>query len=120
MSAPASLDYVHTRYGMTHYDFQRIDSIEICREIAIHCSRKANSEHIRATVYAVSAFALSILLGLSFLNMIALELFTIYFFSSDAWKKSEHYKNMEELAGLRTAELRGSKGLNNFSILPHS
>lgn len=102
----SSLDYINTQNGVTHYDFARIDSPKICQKIEYSCSDKSSMERFKAIAYIATSIVLSFLLGFSFLNFIAAQVLTIYFFSSDAWRKSEHYANMHEKAGFRLAELQ--------------
>jgi len=104
-----SLGYVSYKNGLTYYDFERIDNAEICKKIEQTCEQKAASEKQKAVMYTIASIALSILFNFSFLNAVTLVGLTIYVFSSDARKKSEHYTHMMELAGLYYAQLNQQK-----------
>ena len=103
--------YMQVKDGVQHYDFTKIGSVDICHKIEDAVTQREKLERVKAVAYMIAAFAVSMLLNFSFLNTFVAEVLTIYFFSSDAWKRSEHYGNMREMASLRVVELSDEKSM---------
>ena len=112
-------NYMRLEQGVQIYDFSKIDSTDICHKVEYTVTQKEKYERVKAVIYMVVAFGISMLLQFSLLNTFVAEVVTIYFFSSDAWKRSEHYANMREMAALRIVELADPTFLKKQELNTH-